>query len=125
MTRIIIAIGAGSFIGGVTRFLLGRFIQTTTTGTFPYGTLAVNLIGCFLIGLFFAMTERGHLMNNEWRLFLTVGICGGFTTFSTFSIENMALLKGGNFLSFAIYTGLSVFLGLTATYVGYLSMKAV
>jgi CrcB protein len=123
MLKILLIIGTGSFIGGVSRFLTARYIQNSVLSSFPYGTFWVNIIGCFLIGIFFGLSERGNLASTEMRMFLTVGFCGGFTTFSTFSIENMTMLKDGNFFHFVLYTGLSVFLGLLATYGGNLVTK--
>lgn len=123
MFKLILIIGTGSFIGGVSRFLASRYIQNTVISGFPYGTLFVNILGCLLIGIFYGMSERGNFMSAEMRLFLTVGFCGGFTTFSTFASENLSLLKDGNFFYFALYTALSVFLGLMATYFGNLITK--
>lgn len=123
MFKLILIIGTGSFIGGVSRFLTSRYIQNTVISGFPYGTLFVNVLGCLLIGIFYGISERGNFMSPEMRLFLTVGFCGGFTTFSTFATENLSLLKDGNFFYFALYTALSVFLGLMATYFGNLVTK--
>lgn len=123
MLKILLVIGSGSFLGGVSRYLASRYIQNTFISAFPFGTFIVNLLGCFLIGLFFGLSERGNLSNSELRLFLTVGFCGGFTTFSTFSNENMALLRDGSFFYFTLYAGLSVFLGLAATFAGHALIK--
>ncbi len=118
MFKLLFIIGSGSFIGGIARYLTSRAIQNTVVSAFPFGTFFVNIIGCFLIGLFFGFAERGNIMNSEWRLFLTLGFCGGFTTFSAFSYENLTLLKDNNFVYFALYASLSVFLGLIVTYLG-------
>jgi CrcB protein len=125
MFKIILIIGSGSFLGGIARFLTSRYVQNTFISAFPYGTFLVNIIGCLLIGIFFGISEKGNLMNTEWKMFLTVGFCGGFTTFSTFANENLALLRNGNIFYFALYAGLSVFLGIMATYLGNMITKIV
>jgi fluoride exporter len=125
MLRLLLIIGSGSFIGGILRFLVARFVQSHALSAFPLGTLIVNVAGCFLIGIFYGLSERGNLMNAELRMFLTVGFCGGFTTFSTFANENIILLREGDFFYFALYTALSVFLGFLATFAGNLIIKAV
>jgi CrcB protein len=123
MVKILFIIGSGSFIGGVSRYLTSRFIQNNFISAFPFGTFVVNILGCFLIGLFYGLSERGNIMTAEWRMFLTVGFCGGFTTFSTFANENVALLRESEFFYFALYASLSVFIGLLATYLGNLITK--
>jgi fluoride exporter len=123
MLKTIIVVGAGSFMGGVARYLTTKLVQNSVVSTFPFGTMVVNLLGCLLIGLIFGISERTNLINDEWRLFLTVGFCGGFTTFSAFANENVVLLRDGNFYFFALYTGLSVFLGLIAVFLGHAITK--
>ncbi|EFM01742.1 fluoride efflux transporter CrcB [Hoylesella marshii] len=118
MIRTAFFIALGGALGSMARYFLSKLLQTTTWIDFPFGTWAVNLLGCFLIGL---LTEAaGHyiLPNTDFKLFLTVGFCGGFTTFSTFTIELLSLLRTGNVLSAAFYAGSSVFLGLLAAYIG-------
>ena len=118
MLKTLLYIGTGSFIGGIARYLTARAVQNSIASSFPYGTMVVNLLGCLLIGLIFGISERTNLISDEWRIFLTVGFCGGFTTFSTFANENMVLLRDGNFFYFTLYTGLSVFLGWAAVFAG-------
>lgn len=118
MLKTLLYIGFGSFLGGIARYLTARAVQNSVASSFPYGTMVVNLLGCLLIGLIFGLSERTNLISDEWRIFLTVGFCGGFTTFSTFANENIALLRDGNLFYFALYTGLSVFLGLVAVFLG-------
>lgn len=117
-------IGAGSFLGGVFRFLLSRFIQFGVSTTFPLGTLGVNLLGCLVIGLVFGYSERWDL-SQDWRLFLATGICGGFTTFSAFSNETFGMLRDGQFGFASAYVAASVVFGIFATMLGYSVIKTI
>ena len=114
--RILLIIGAGGFLGTIARYLVQQGISKILPVIFPYGTLAVNISGCFLIGVLYALTDRGNLLNPEWRFFLTTGLCGGFTTFSTFSIEAYSLMREGQYLFLSLYVGLSVIVGIFATF---------
>ena len=125
MLKTLFIIGMGSFTGGILRYLLTRWMHPATFITFPTGTFLVNIMGCFAIGLFYGFMEKGSLMNINLRLFLTVGLCGGFTTFSTFMNENFELAQEGNFLYLCLYTGLSLFVGFAMLYFGHLIVKLV
>jgi crcB protein len=118
--KLLLIIGTGGFLGSIARYLTSLSIHKYLPVSFPYGTLIVNILGCFLIGLFYGLAERGNLMSTEFRMFLTVGFCGGYTTFSTFANDNLGMLRDGAFVYVALYTGLSVMLGLLATYLGSL-----
>jgi CrcB protein len=123
MIKTLLLIGTGGFLGSISRFLASRFMQNNFPSAFPFGTFFVNVTGCLLIGVIYGFSERSSLLTSGWKMFLTVGFCGGFTTFSTFANENLALLRDGDFFHFLIYTGLSVFLGITATFFGVLLTK--
>ncbi len=123
MLKSIMIVGLGGFIGSAARFLISRYFQENVASVFPWGTFIVNIVGCLLIGLIYGISEKGELMSPEVRLFLTVGICGGFTTFSTFSNDAFMLLRQDEWLRFAFYTSLSFFLGLLAVYAGRLTTK--
>jgi CrcB protein len=120
--KVILAIGAGSFIGGISRYLLSIFIQNRVFTTYPFGTLSVNILGCFLIGIVFGLADRGN-MSQEWRLFLATGVLGGFTTFSAFSNETIGMMRDGQFWYASSYVLASVVLGLIATFIGILIIK--
>ncbi|MBS3806733.1 MAG: fluoride efflux transporter CrcB [Bacteroidales bacterium] len=118
MWRLLLIIGTGGFLGSVSRFLLSRLIQNMALSAFPYGTFIVNMMGSLFIGFLYGLSVKENLLTPEWRLFLTVGFCGSFTTFSTFINENVALLRDGDFFHFAFYTGLSIFIGIMAVFLG-------
>jgi len=114
----IVTVGAGSFIGGLARYLFSLMMKSVGKG-FPWATLIVNLAGCFLIGLLWGVFSRSSSEGSNWALFLTVGLCGGFTTFSTFSKEALMMLQSGNLWFFAGYIALSVVAGVALVAAGY------
>ena len=116
--RNILAVGAGSFLGGAARYLVTLAMKGVSKG-FPWATLAVNLAGCFLIGLLWGVFSKNGTEGSSWALFLTVGLCGGFTTFSTFSKEALMMLQGGNIWGFAGYVAISVIAGIGLVALGY------
>jgi len=115
--KVMLLIGTGGFIGSVLRYLASQYIQVRHLTSFPYGTLTVNVVGCFLIGLLFGLTLKGNL-SSEWRMFLATGVCGGFTTFSAFSNETIELMREEQVLIAIAYVFASVLLGLSATFIG-------
>lgn len=122
--KIILIIGIGSFLGGIARYLLTVFIQNKFFSTFPYGTLVVNIIGCFAIGIVYSLSEKATI-NHELKMFATTGILGGFTTFSSFSYESVSLFRDGRYEQAFIYTAASIVLGLGATFAGFILTKSV
>ncbi|KAA9037661.1 fluoride efflux transporter CrcB [Ginsengibacter hankyongi] len=120
--KIILLIGIGSFIGGISRYLLSLFIQNKFLSTFPFGTLGVNIMACFLIGIVFGLSERGNF-NMEWRLFLATGFLGGFSTFSSFSMETVGLLRDGQMWQAFTYIMSSMVICLLATFIGISLIK--
>lgn len=120
MVKLLAIIGFGGFIGTIARFLISRYFQLNLPTLFPWGTFIVNLTGCFLIGIIYGISEKGNFLSPEVRLFLTVGLCGGFTTFSTFSNDALMLMEQQEWLRFALYSSLSFFLGIMAVFAGKL-----
>ena len=116
--RNIIAVGAGSFIGGIARYLVSLAMKGISKG-FPWATLLVNLLGCLIIGLLWGFLSRNAYESTSWGLFLTVGLCGGFTTFSTFSKEALTMLQTGQIWGFASYIALSILAGIALVALGY------
>ena len=125
MLKSLLFAGTGGFIGTVLRFLVSRYFQENTFSLFPWGTFTVNIIGSLLIGIFYGMSERGNLLSPEIRIFLTVGICGGFTTFSSLTNDAFMLLQEKEWLKVSLYASLSFFLGLVAVYLGRTLIKSI
>ena len=123
MYRIMMLIGIGGGVGSICRFLMQQVISKNTDLKFPLGTFIVNSIGCLLIGLFYGYFERSNFTNQEWRIFLTTGFCGGFTTFSAFSYENLQLLKQEDFMNFFLYTIGSIVIGILFVLAGIFISK--
>jgi CrcB protein len=125
MIKSLLIAGTGGFIGTVLRFLVSRYFQENTFSLFPWGTFTVNIIGSLMIGIFYGMSERGNLLSPEIRIFLTVGICGGFTTFSSLTNDAFMLLQEKEWLKVSLYASLSFFLGLVAVYLGRTLIKSI
>lgn len=123
MLKSLLIVGMGSFTGGMLRYIISRFMQGFWVHSFPLGTFLVNVAGCFAIGLFYGLFERSSLMNSDLKLFLTVGFCGGFTTFSTFINESFQLLRDENFFYLFLYVILSLLCGLLMLFLGYSLIK--
>ena len=116
--KIIFFIGAGSFLGGICRYLLSQLLDEQLQSVFPYGTLVVNVMGCLCIGIVFAFFEKG-LLTQEWKLILATGILGGFTTFSAFSQQTFFLIKEGRIGVACTYITMSILLGVFATFIAF------
>ena len=115
-----VSLSAGSLVGGFSRYFLAGFIHQFFGSGFPYGTMIVNLAGCFLIGLFNCLAEEKFLLSPSLRLLLMTGFCGAFTTFSTFILETFQLMKGGEFLKASANVSMSVVIGFFVFYIGTL-----
>jgi CrcB protein len=119
----LLIIGIGGAIGSIGRYLMQVLADKYISVTFPLGTMVVNVTGCFLIGLLYGLAQKYAWMNLEWRLFLITGICGGYTTFSSYSYESFSLFKHGNYAYFLFYVLGSVVLGLLATVGGMVTVR--
>ena len=120
MLKHLLIIGSGGFLGSVARYLVSQRHLTVSFHSIPVGTLIVNIAGSLVIGFLTGIAEKSLILTPEWRLFLMVGLCGGFTTFSAFANENLMLIHNGQIMTVLLYTGLSIFLGFVAVYLGYI-----
>lgn len=112
-------VGVGGFLGSVGRFVISGFFNRLSPAlAFPIGTLAVNILGCFLIGLLHGLAESRNMLGTDTRIFLFIGVLGGFTTYSTFGFESLALLKDGAMLKASANIIIHVFVGLAAVWLG-------
>lgn len=118
MLKNILFIGLGGGIGSICRYVITLAIGKWIDASFPWGTFVINILGSFLIGLFLGMFDKS-IFNDTSKLLLITGFCGGFTTFSTFSSENVNLLLAGQWLTALTYSALSVVLGIAAVWLGY------
>lgn len=118
----ILIVGVGSFLGGSARYLVSFLLKGYNT-SFPWATLIVNLLGCFAIGLLCGYLLKTNSEQNFISTFFIYGICGGFTTFSTFSKETLLMIQCGNYLNAFIYVAISIIIGLLLTACGYLLTK--
>ena len=114
----ILLVGLGGFSGAICRYLIQTMLSNRYPGAFPWGTFAVNIIGCLFIGIIYGLAERHKIMTYELRLLLAVGFCGSFTTFSAFSAENLNMFQIGSYTTAGLYISLSILLGLGAVFAG-------
>lgn len=111
-------VGLGGLIGSVARYALGLLFSKIAKTDFPWGTFAVNISGCLLMGVFIGYSVKQNWVNEQWQMFFIIGFCGGFTTFSSFAFENISMLQQQNFSGFILYATGSVLLGLLAIWGG-------
>lgn len=116
----LVLVGGGGALGAVARYGVGGLLhRNASLAGFPFGTLTVNLLGCLLIGLGAGLADARQVFTPEARLFVFVGVLGGFTTFSSFGYETIALLRDHEFLRAGLNAGLNVFAGLALVWLGY------
>lgn len=125
MLKTCLIVGLGSMLGGMLRFWVARITPPAAGCAFPTGTFVANVVGCLAIGVFYGLFDRGQLMNTQLKLFLTVGLCGGFTTFSTFMNENFQLVSRHDFMLAGLYTALSLLTGFSMLWLGQWLVKSI
>lgn len=116
----ILLVGFGGFLGSIARFLVSKLNLSWNFHSIPMGTLTVNIVGSLLIGFMLGVFMNSNLLHSNLRLFLVVGFCGGFTTFSSFTNENFMLLQNGQYLTALIYISASIILGILSVFAGFL-----
>lgn len=115
MLKHFLLVGLGGMIGSMLRYFFALIIKPSS---FPYATLAVNILGCLVIGIVIGSAAKNGSLNEHWKLFLATGICGGFTTFSAFSLECVALIEQQRYIAMLMYVAISIVVGLAATFAG-------
>jgi len=118
MIKHVLLVGLGGGIGTIARYLCQRWVMFNYPHQFPWATFIVNVVGCLLIGIFWGLSFRSFDTNENWKLFLMTGLCGGFTTFSAFSLEGIGLLKEQRLGLFFTYVFASLLVCLLSTYAG-------
>jgi len=118
----LLLVGIGGFLGSISRYSIYLILSKSLLSTFPWGTFIINLCGSFVIGLIYGLAEE-YAISQYYILFLVTGFCGGFTTFSSFSAENLGLLEKGEYLLFVAYSIGSLILGIIFVFVGIMSSK--
>ncbi|MBP9990415.1 MAG: CrcB family protein [Bacteroidales bacterium] len=119
MIKAILCVGAGSCLGGMLRYLVYLLTDHLRIHS-SWATMIVNIVGCMILGVICGVIDKGGNISNNLRLFLVFGICGGFTTFSTFINDGFKLMRGGEMFYAIGYAALSIFIGLALLYCGYL-----
>lgn len=123
MLKDLLLVSIGSFFGGALRYMISACMKNCCGHAFPWGTFAVNIAGCFLFGVLYALFSRNGSHNSACCLLLTTGVCGGFTTFSTFAHESVQMLNDNNILGFVGYVAASVVVGFSLVALGYWVVK--
>lgn len=123
MIRTLVLVALGGGIGSVLRYLVSKIVYKWFSAYIPMGTFAVNVLGCFMIGLFFGLAIKNASYQGDMRILLMTGLCGGFTTFSAFALENVNLLQSGEYMQALIYIVASVVVGLLAVFGGIVLVR--
>jgi fluoride exporter len=123
MIKNLLLVGLGGGVGSILRYLSQKWVNEYYQHSFPLATFFINITGCFLIGILYAIGEKSSLLTPQVRLLLITGLCGGFTTFSTYAFENITLLRTGDLSYFFTYAIGSVVSGIFAVYMGSFIIK--
>ena len=123
MLKAMLLAGVGGFVGTCLRYLTGKLCHLFVVGSFPLGTFVVNIVGSFIIGALLGLAERNNFITPTMNVLLVTGFCGGFTTFSSFADDIFLLMQQRNWTIFAIYTSLSIILGVFFVWIGRSAVK--
>lgn len=121
--RLLLLVGLGGFLGTILRYSIQFYIDKSVSMSFPMAIFLINVAGSFIIGLVFGLFLEKNIISDEWALFLATGFCGGFTTFSAFSFDNLKMLQNAEYGPMISYSLGSVILGILATFIGIWLMR--